>query len=250
MKIRIFGSSAELGENAADYCAGILNDSIREKGTARMLVSTGASQFETLSALSKKDVNWSKVEMFHLDEYIGLPITHMASFRKYLQERFISKVNLKRVHLVDGEGDFMSTIKRLSDEVTEAPIDLGIIGIGENAHIAFNDPPADFETDEPYIAVTLDDDCKKQQVREGWFPDLESVPVQAISMSPRQIMKCVRIASCVPYEVKAKAIKRTLENDTTPLIPATLLKEHKNIVLFLDMESSSLVDKAVLNRFV
>jgi len=240
MKIKVFECPVELGKSAAKYCAEIINKAIENKGKARIILATGASQFETLKALIESDVNWSKVEMFHLDEYIGLPESHPASFRKYLKERFISKVNLKQAYMVDGEDDPQKVIEYLSTEIRKEQIDLGLIGIGENAHIAFNDPPADFDTKEAYICVLLDDACKQQQVREGWFATIDDVPKMAISMTVHQIMQCRKIVSCVPYAVKAKAVKDTLENELTNLVPATMLKEHPDIVLYLDKESASL----------
>lgn len=176
--------------------------------------------------------------MFHLDEYVSLPETHPASFRKYLKERFLSKVTLADCHLVDGNPD---SIPALTAELRKAPIDIGLIGIGENAHIAFNDPPADFDTRESYIVVNLNERCKQQQVGEGWFASTEEVPAQAISMTPWQIMQCRHIISAVPHKVKAKAVSDTLNHDTTPEIPATLLKTHPNFDLFLDAESASLI---------
>lgn len=242
MKIKVMKNSEVLGKAAAVYCAEILNRSIAQKGKARLVLSTGASQFDLLKALVREDVDWSSVEMFHLDEYINLPVTHPASFRKYLKERFTSQIDLKTVHFVDGEGDIIKNIQELTEEICKEPIDLGVIGIGENAHIAFNDPPADFETKEAYIIVNLDDNCKKQQVREGWFPTLDDVPKQAISMSVQQIMQCNTIVSFVPYKVKANAIQKTLESELTNTVPATMLKIHKDITLYLDEESASMVD--------
>ena len=242
MKIKILNNSEELGRNAAKYSAEILNSAIAKKRYARIILSTGASQFDTIEALVKENVDWSKVEMFHLDEYVGLPEAHPASFRKYLKERFISKVNLNKYHLVDGQGNIKEVINKLTEELRRDTIDLGLIGIGENAHIAFNDPPADFDTKEAYIVVDLDEKCKKQQVGEGWFNSVDDVPKQAISMTVHQILKCENIVSCVPNKVKAEAIKNTLENDTTNLIPATILKEHNSFALFLDENSASLID--------
>ncbi|HHW48671.1 MAG TPA: glucosamine-6-phosphate deaminase [Clostridiaceae bacterium] len=250
MKVRIFKNSEELGREAAAFAASILNKCISEKGSARLVLSTGASQFDTLKALVKENVDWSKVEMFHLDEYINLPETHPASFRKYLKERFVSKVNLKAAHFVNGEGDVEKNIRELTQELLREPIDLGLIGIGENSHIAFNDPPADFDTREAYIIVNLDENCKKQQVREGWFPTVDDVPKQAISMSVYQIMQIKTIISCVPYKVKANAVKLTLENEVTNMIPATMLKTHNDVTLFLDEESASLVDKDILKKYL
>jgi len=242
MKISVYKNSQELGMNAAHYVAGLLNEAISAKGKARLLLSTGASQFDTLSELVKEKVDWNKIEMFHLDEYIRLSDTHIASFRKYLKERFISQVPLKKVYLVDGEGNIQDNIRKLTNELRKEPVDVGLIGIGENAHIAFNDPPADFDTKEAYIVVDLSEKCKMQQVGEGWFPTKEDVPMQAISMTVYQIMQCNAIVSCVPHKVKAQAIKLTIENDVTNRIPATILKTHAKAVLFLDADSASLLE--------
>jgi glucosamine-6-phosphate deaminase len=238
MNIKILKDSIELGQEAATYSAHIINRAITEKGKARIILSTGASQFDTLEALIKSDIDWNKVEMFHLDEYINLPISHPASFRKYLKERFIDKINLKSAYLVNGEGNIKETIEELTQEIRKEPIDLGLIGIGENAHIAFNDPPADFGSEEAYIVVNLDEACKKQQVSEGWFPSINEVPDQAISMSVYQIMQCKNIVSSVPFKVKANAIKNMMENPVTDCIPATILKMHNSWSLFLDKDSA------------
>ncbi len=238
MEIRICENPVHLGEQAAKLTAEILRNAIAEKGEARIVLSTGASQFDTIKSLVEQDVDWSKVEMFHLDEYVGLPITHGASFRKYLQERFVDKVApLKAVHFVDGTAE---GIPALTKELRRAPIDVGLIGIGENAHIAFNDPPADCETKEAYIVVDLDDDCKKQQMGEGWFPTIDDVPKQAVSMTVYQILQCERIISCVPYPVKAKAVYNTLSKEKTNMVPGTLMKDHKDFVMFIDRDSASM----------
>lgn len=243
MEIRICKDSKALGKSAAAHVAQVLRECINEQGYARIVLSTGASQFDTLSALvEEKNIDWSKVEMFHLDEYVDLPITHIASFRKYLQERFVDKVApLAAVHFVDGTAE---SIKKLTEEIREKPIDIGLIGIGENGHIAFNDPPADFDTEEAYIIVNLDERCKRQQMGEGWFETIDDVPKQAVSMTPYQIMQCKRIVSCVPHSVKADAVRKTvLTNETTNLIPATLLKEHENFILYLDENSAAEIIK-------
>ena len=242
MKLKIYENPVELGKAAAVYCTEIINEVIDRQGKARIVLSTGASQFETIKALIESKIDWSKVEMFHLDEYIGLPESHPASFRKYLKERFLSKINIKQSFMVDGEDDPHKVITSLTAEIRKEPIDLGVIGIGENAHIAFNDPPADFETRDAYICVTLDDVCKLQQVGEGWFATIDDVPKQAISMTVYQIMQCREIVSCVPHSVKAKAIRDTLGNQPTNMIPATKLKEHPDWTLFLDKESASLIN--------
>lgn len=243
MEIRICKDSKALGKSAAAHVAQVLRECIAEQGYARIVLSTGASQFDTLSALvEEKNIDWSKVEMFHLDEYVDLPITHIASFRKYLQERFVDKVApLAAVHFVDGTAE---SIKKLTEEIREKPIDIGLIGIGENGHIAFNDPPADFDTEEAYIIVNLDERCKRQQMGEGWFETIDDVPKQAVSMTPYQIMQCKRIVSCVPHSVKADAVKKTvLTKETSNLIPATLLKEHEDFILYLDENSAAEIIK-------
>jgi len=240
MEVRICKNPAELGKSAAIHTANVINECIAKKGSARIALSTGASQFDTIKELVKQDVDWSKVEMFHLDEYVDLPETHVASFRKYLKERFVDQVkNLKAAHFVDGTEE---GIARLTAEIRKAPIDIGLIGIGENAHIAFNDPPADFDTKESYIIVNLDEKCRKQQVGEGWFATIDDVPAQAISMTPYRIMESKVIISAVPHAVKENAIRMTLEaKETTNLVPATLLKEHGDFHLFVDEESGAAV---------
>lgn len=239
MEIRICKDRVALGKSAAAHVAQVLRQCIEELGYARIALSTGASQFDTISALvEEQGIRWECVEMFHLDEYVDLPITHVASFRKYLQERFVDKVApLKAVHFVDGTRE---GIAKLTEEIRELPIDIGLIGIGENGHIAFNDPPADFDTREAYIVVDLDERCKQQQMGEGWFATIDDVPKQAVSMTTYQIMQCKRIVSCVPYPVKAEAVKNTLQaKEVTNMIPATLLKTHDDFILYLDEDSAA-----------
>jgi glucosamine-6-phosphate deaminase len=236
--ITIADNPQQLGTKAAEKIAALLKAAIAENGEARIILSTGASQFETMEALIQSDIDWSKVEMFHLDEYVDLPESHPASFRKYLKERFVSKVTLKAAHFVSGEGDVAANIAALNAELTKRPVDVGVIGIGENAHIAFNDPPADFDTDEPYKVVVLDDRCKQQQVGEGWFGTIADVPPTAITMTPRQILSCKHIVSAVPYAVKAEAVYNTMTKSLDPMVPATLLKSHPDWNLFIDREAA------------
>ena len=242
MKISVSVDSKELGRAAAKEVAARLNEAIALRGEARIVLSTGASQFDMFEALITEDVDWSKVDMFHLDEYIALPITHKASFRKYLQERFVDRVNLRSVNFVDTEGNITEAIASISEKLLSKPIDLGLIGIGENGHIAFNDPPADFGTEDCYIVVDLDDNCKRQQVREGWFATIDDVPKQAISMTVHRIMMCRAIISVVPHEVKARAVAATLSTPVCPEVPATMLKMHPDWSLFIDKNSASLIN--------
>lgn len=238
MQINISKTALEMGGEAAKFVAEKLRTIIKEKGEARMVVSTGSSQFEMFSALVKEKIEWSKVEVFHLDEYIGLPVTHPASFRKYLYERFVNLVPVKKFHAVDVEGDIKRKISYLTGEIRKKPVDIGLIGIGVNAHIAFNDPPADFNTKEAYIVVKLNDQCKKQQVDEGWFPSTTDVPKEAVSMSVWQIMQCKTIVSVVPHKVKADAVKKTFTSEFSNLVPSTMLKQHNDFHLFIDYDSA------------
>lgn len=245
MRVVISKDAAELGKAAAKQTAKYIEQAVREKGYARIVLSTGASQFETLEELTKWELPWECVEMFHLDEYVGLPQTHAASFRQYLQKRFVDKVHPRKVHFVSGEGDVAEHIKMLTQEIRRAPIDVALIGVGENAHIAFNDPPADFETEEAYIVVNLDSRCRAQQVGEGWFASIEEVPQQAISMTVYQIMNSRAVISAVPHQVKAEAVKKMLEHSVDCQIPATKLKEHPDMHLFLDENSAALLTEEV-----
>lgn len=250
MNLYVAQDSKTLGQAAASAIAGKLNDAIAQKGYARLLLSTGQSQFEVLEALVQENVEWRKVMMFHLDEYVNLPETHVASFRKYLKERFTNKVELKEAFFVEVDDDVEGHIAALSKRVRELPVDVGVIGIGENAHIAFNDPPADFDTREAYKIVDLDVACRNQQVHEGWFSGIDEVPKQAVSMTPYQIMQCECIISCVPRAVKKQAIAQTLSaSETTPFIPATLLKTHKDFNLFVDRDSASGCSDALLASY-
>ena len=239
MIIDISKDASELGIKAAQFAAIKLNEAVLKNGEARMVVSTGASQFETLQSLLKEDVEWERIEVFHLDEYIGLPVTHAASFRKYLYERFINHIKVKKFYSVDVEGDIDERIRILTAEIRKKPVDLGLIGIGVNGHIAFNDPPADFDTREAYIIVNLDDQCRLQQVNEGWFKSLHDVPSRAVSMTPWQIMQCRTIVSSVPHKIKAISVKNTLINKLTNKVPATILKQHHDFHLYLDINSAS-----------
>lgn len=245
MEINISASPKELGKAAASAAADLIRKAIEIKDSANIILATGTSQFETLNNLiAEKGIDWSKVVMFHLDEYIGLPVTHPASFRKYLQERFVAKVPaLKAAYLVNGETDPKEECERLGQFITKYPIDVALVGIGENGHLAFNDPPADFETDAPYIVVELDEPCRKQQLGEGWFKSLDEVPRKAISMSVKQIMKSKHIICSVPDQRKASAVKNTVEQKVSNNYPATILQLHDDCTLYLDESSAAFLAK-------
>lgn len=245
MEIVIKSSPKELGVAAGKSGATLIRQAIEQNGFANIILATGTSQFETLNQLlAETGIDWSKVTMFHLDEYIGLPITHPASFRKYLKERFIAKVPpLKEVNLIDGEADEKNECERLSKNILNHPIDVAFVGIGENGHLAFNDPPADFEIETPYIVVELDEACRKQQLGEGWFKTMDDVPKKAISMSIKQILKSKHIICSVPDHRKAVAVKNTIEQSVTNLFPATAMQMHKHCTCFLDDASASLLSQ-------
>lgn len=240
MNIEIHKDPFDTGRAAGESAAKLIAEALRLKGEANIILATGASQFSTLKELvSHHDIDWSRVTMFHLDEYIGLPITAPASFRKYLKERFLANVPpLKAVYLIDGEADPVSECKRLSDLIRVHPIDVALVGIGENGHLAFNDPPADFDTEDPYIIVNLDEACRMQQLGEGWFKSMDEVPRQAISMSIKQIMKSKRIICTVPDERKAQAVKNCLENEVSNMFPASILQRHPGCTVYLDKFSA------------
>ncbi|MBD0284518.1 MAG: glucosamine-6-phosphate deaminase [Flavisolibacter sp.] len=246
MKIIVTNNPKELGKAAGSTAAKLIRQAIAEKGSANIILATGTSQFETLNQLiAEPGIDWSKVVMFHLDEYIGLPITHPASFRKYLKERFIEKVpSLKAAHLINGEGDAHTECDRLGKLIIEHPVDIALVGIGENGHLAFNDPPADFETEQPYIVVELDEACRRQQLGEGWFATLEDVPRQAVSMSIKQILKSKHIICSVPDSRKAMAVKNSLEQPVSKLYPASILQTHPNCTLFLDKAAAALLKES------
>lgn len=241
MEIIISSDKQELGREAAAKGAALINQALAATGSANIILATGASQFEMLEALLQASVDWSKVTAFHLDEYIGLPATHPASFRKYLKERFADKVNLKAFYYVDGQADPEQECRRLDTLIQQHPIDVAFIGIGENAHLAFNDPPADFTTRAAYIPVTLDEACRRQQFGEGWFESLEAVPERAISMSIRQILRSKAIICSVPDARKAQAVKNALRAEIDPEVPASILREHPATWLYLDRESAGLL---------
>jgi glucosamine-6-phosphate deaminase len=244
MDIKITSDHMELGEAAGLAAARLIRKTIDEKGGANIILATGTSQFETLNHLIKDTgIDWSKIVMFHLDEYIGLPVTHAASFRKYLKERFLSRVSpLKGVFLIDGEADPAAECERLATQIRKHPIDVALVGIGENGHLAFNDPPADFETEDPYIVVDLDHACRNQQYGEGWFKSLQEVPRQAISMSVSQILKSRHIICSVPDERKAVAVRNCVEQPVSNLFPASILQTHTHCALFLDKCSAVRLD--------
>lgn len=241
MQIEVHSDAAAMGRAAAARGAAALREAIAANGSAALIVATGASQFEVLAALVEEpDIEWSRVTGFHLDEYLGLPLSHPASFRGYLRERFVSRVPLAAFHELNGEADDPAAeCRRVGDLLTAQPIDVAFVGIGENGHLAFNDPPADFETREPYLVVDLDEACRRQQLGEGWFDSLEAVPKRALSMSVRQILESRSIVCSVPDARKAAAVTATVEGPVTPNVPASILQTHADCTLMLDEAAAS-----------
>ncbi len=247
MLLKVFSDKTSLGGAAAEQAATAIRRAIAKQGQARIIAATAASQLEFLNALTRtRDIDWTKVEVFHLDEYIGLPITHPGSFRKMLMEQLVKKTGVTHYHLLDGDAvDPARVVREVGEHLASAPIDIAFLGIGENGHIAFNDPPANFNTEEPYLIVDLDEACRQQQVGEAWFADISQVPKQAISMSARQILKAKEIMAVVPDRRKAQAVKACFEGEISPMAPASILRLHPNATVYLDTNSASLLGEAL-----
>ena len=245
MQILVFPTTVEMAQAAAARAAELLKGAIAHKGHATFVVATGASQFAFMDSLtSDYKINWARTTMFHLDEYIGLPETHPASFCRYLKERLIDRVHPGTVHLVRGEmPDPQAECHRLNQLIAAHEVDVSFVGIGENGHLAFNDPPADFEVEDPYIIVELDEACRRQQLGEGWFASLDEVPRRAISMSIKQIMRSRAIVCTVPDRRKAQAVRDCFTGEVTPLHPASILCQHEHAYVFLDADAASLMNE-------
>ena len=243
MLLKVFNDRIVLGQAAAEQASAAIRRALAERGHARIIAATAASQLEFLDALTRAPgIDWLSVEVFHLDEYIGLPATHPGSFRKMLVEQLVRKTGIVNYHLLDGDAaDPLEVVRRVGARLASAPVDVAFLGIGENGHIAFNDPPADFQTAEPYIIVNLDEACRHQQVGEAWFADISQVPKRAISMSARQILKANEILAVVPGIRKAQAVKACVEGTISPMLPASILRTHPNTTVYLDKNSASLL---------
>lgn len=246
MHVVVSEDADALGRVVAAEAARLLTEAVRERGGARLLLSTGRSQFTTLAALVCQPVPWQAVEAFHLDEYVGIGADHPASFRRYLRDRFASRVALRAMHEVGTESDLAAQIQGLTAEIRRAPIDVALVGIGENGHVAFNDPPADFTTPAAFAVVTLAPECRAQQVGEGWFSDVAEVPERAVTMTVPEIMKARAILSAVPYAVKAPTVRRVLQAEVGPHVPATILRRHPYATLYLDRESAAMAPGQIL----
>ena len=251
MRIKVFEEKSSASHAAAEQAARAIRHAITQRGQARIVAATAASQIDFLDALTRSSgIDWRRVEVFHLDEYVGLPSTHPGSFRKMLLQQLISKTGVSNYHLLEGDAaDPAEAARKVSRIIASRPVDIAFLGIGENGHIAFNDPPADFETEEPYIVVELDEACRRQQVGEAWFADISQVPAQAISMSVQQILKAKEILAVVPDTRKAKAVQLCFEGEVSPSAPASILRTHPDATIYLDKDSASLLSAATLNRY-
>jgi glucosamine-6-phosphate deaminase len=243
MNVAIFDSRLQLAQAAADEAANIIREAIAARGQAYLIAATGASQFEFLEALVQRpNIDWAQTTFFHLDEYVGMPASHPASFRRYLKERIVDRVHPGTFHFVNGDSpDAAAECMRVGELLSRQTIDAAFVGIGENGHLAFNDPPANFETENPYLVVELNEECRKQQVGEGWFTNLDEVPRQAISMSIQQIVKARRVICVVPELRKAPAVRDCLELEVSPFHPASILQQHPCTTVYLDKDSASLL---------
>ena len=243
MNIAIFNSRQELAQSAAGEAAQIIRQSIDDRRQAHVIAATGASQFEFLEALVRQpNIDWAKTVFFHLDEYVGMAESHPASFRRYLQERIVDRVHPGVFHFVEGDSpDPSAECRRIGELISRHTIDVAFVGIGENGHLAFNDPPADFETEQPYLLVQLDEQCRRQQVGEGWFKTINDVPTRAISMSVQQILKARNVICVAPERRKARAVRDCLELEVSPLRPASILQQHPRVTFYLDADSASLL---------
>ncbi len=241
LNVEIYNDTKIMGQAAADQVTEVLKAAIAEKGHATLILATGASQFSFIEAFKDKELDWPKITVFHLDEYVGMSDQHPASFVKYLKERILDHVSPKAIHFLNGDApDADAEAQRYEDLLKQHEVDCACIGIGENGHIAFNDPPvADFDDPKLVKVVELDDDCRKQQLGEGWFPTFEDVPTHALSQTIPAMMRCKYISCVVPDERKATAVKNTLNAPIGTACPATILRTHPNTVLYLDAASAS-----------
>lgn len=245
MQLKIYDDKQSLSRAAAKQAATAIRKAILDRGHARVVAATAASQFVFLDALTQEPgIDWASVELFHLDEYVGLPMTHPGSFRKMLLENLIEKTGIKKYHLLDGDGNLAEVLERVGMAIASAPVDIAFLGVGENGHLAFNDPPADFDIEDPYLIVNLDEACRQQQVGEAWFSDISQVPKQAISMSVRQILKAKELLAVVPDTRKALAVKACFEGAMSVMAPASILRTHPNATIYLDKNSASLLSSA------
>ncbi|HEY1801073.1 MAG TPA: glucosamine-6-phosphate deaminase [Terriglobales bacterium] len=239
MEIKVFSNPHAVAEAAAEHAAAIIRSAINDKKHARIVAATGTSQFEFLDRLLiLPDIDWPAVELFHLDEYIGIAPAHPASFNRYMRERIIQRVPIAKYHLLDGSRDPLQVIAETEKQLLRAPIDIAFTGLGENGHLAFNDPPADFATETPYLLVSLAEATRQQQLNEDWFPSLEDVPHSAITMSIRQILKAMDILCIATGQRKAAAVKKCFAGEVSPETPASILQTHAHATIFLDEDAA------------
>ena len=251
MQVRIFPNSDALAHVAAHEAAALIRAAVQRNGHARIVVATGNSQVAMMAKLVVlPDIPWAQVEAFHLDEYVGLPATHPASFRFWIRTRFEEKVRPGVVHYLEGDAaDLDAELERYAALLAAGPLDLAFIGIGENGHIAFNDPPvADFLDPLRVKRVPLDEMCRLQQVGEGHFSNLAAVPKEAVTFTCSQLMAAENLVCSVPDLRKSNAVKDSLEGPLSEACPGSLLRVHPRATLYLDTESASKLSPVWTNR--
>lgn len=240
--VEIHRSRAELGRMAAMAAAAHLSTVLSRQDGARVIFACAPSQDEFLAVLtSAPEVDWRRVTAFHMDEYVGLAAAHPAGFRSYLRAHLTSRVRLKRVHELTGDAASPEAeCRRYAELLSQAPIDLVCLGIGENGHIAFNDPPvADFRDPAMVKLVALDRPCREQQVNDGCFPRLSEVPTHALTLTIPALMSAQRMCCVVPGARKAAAVKHTLQGSVMTACPASILRKHPAATLYLDPDSAA-----------
>jgi glucosamine-6-phosphate deaminase len=242
LRVRVFPDPRALAAAAAADASAHLRDAIAARGVAHAMFATGNSQFEFLDALVLDDtIDWTSVIGFHMDEYVGIGANHPASFRRYLRERLVERVPFAAFHFLEGDAvDVDAECERYSTLLRDHPLDLCCLGIGENGHLAFNDPPvADFDDPLDVKVVELDEACRRQQVGEGHFPDIPTVPTHAITVTIPALLRASTVLAIVPEARKAEPVRRTLEGPISTACPATILRRQRHATLYLDVDSAS-----------
>ena len=247
-QIEVYDSPEAQGKAAGQRAAQLIREAIKQRGRARIIAATGNSQVPLVEALVTEQIEWPKVELFHMDEYVGIRATHPSSFRSWIKTRVADKVHPHVTHYLSGDAaDIDREIERYSQLLLAAPIDLAFVGIGENGHIAFNDPPvADFHDQLTVKRVTLDQACRRQQSGEGHFPDLASVPEEALTVTCTGLFRAESWVCCVPEARKAGAVRNALEGPISESCPASLIRQHPGTHVYLDTDSASLLAREPL----
>lgn len=243
MPVAIYESNAALGQAAAADFAEIVTQAVAKRGTASVILATGNSQLSFMRALREQPgIPWDKLNVFHMDEYLGMSVQHRASFRRFLREKIVDVYHPRAMYGIQGDSpDIEAELARYAALLDEHKPDLCVLGIGENGHLAFNDPPADFHTGKTIHVVTLDEQCRRQQVGEGHFVSLDNVPKQAISLTIPALLKPPHVMAIVPEARKATAVQAALRGPVTESCPASILRTQAHVKMYLDVDSAALV---------